>query len=251
MRAPNLLTALALTLAIPAQAEEVVVLAAASMKTALDDMAAAFQAETGHTVTLAYGGSAALAKQIIAGAPADIFISAAPEWMDAVDQAGALKAGSRQDILGNRLVLIAHDKAAPQIDLGPGFNLAGLLGQGKLSMAMVDAVPAGQYGKAALESLGLWDAVAPNVAQAENVRAAMALVSMGEAPFGIVYASDALADPSVTVVATFPADSHPPIRISAALTATVQDPSDLKFFESLAGEKAKAKFAGFGFQVLP
>lgn len=234
----------------PAAAEEVVVFAAASMKTALDAVAADFRAGTGNTVTISYAGSNALARQIIEGAPADIFISAATNWMDEVEKAGLVADGSRKDLFGNTLVLVAHGKQAAPVEIGPGFDLKGLLGDGKLAMALVDSVPAGQYGKAALESLGVWAAVEPAVAQADNVRAALAFVSMGEAPYGIVYATDAVADDNVTVVGTFPEGSHPPIVYPGALLKGAADAADRAFFEALSSDAADAKFAAEGFAVL-
>lgn len=245
-----LATAFALGLATPSFAEEVVVFAAASLKDALDSVAAEFQAATGHTVTISYAGSNALAKQIIEGAPADIFLSAAVNWMDEVEKAGLVVAGTRSDLLGNRLVLIAHGKDAAPVEIGPGLDLAALLGDGKLSMAMVDSVPAGQYGKAALESLGVWPSVEASVAQSENVRAALTLVSRGEAPYGIVYATDAVADDTVTVVGTFPADSHKPIVYPGALLTGAADAADKAFFEALSSAAADAKFAEQGFAIL-
>ena len=249
-RATLLASVVAAALAAPAAADEVVVFAAASLKTALDAVAADFQTETGHVVTLSYAGSNQLALQIIAGAPADIFLSAAEDWMDAVEQAGLVAGGTRRDLLGNSLVLIAHGRDARPAEIGPGFDLAGLLGDERLAMALVDAVPAGQYGKAALTNLGLWGAVSPLVAQADNVRAALALVATGEAPFGIVYATDAVASDNVTVVATFPADSHPPIVYPGALLTDAADPADRAFFEALTADPARAIFAAHGFSVL-
>lgn len=233
-----------------AKAGEVVVFAAASLKTALDDFAARWSGETGDRVTVSYAGSGQLARQIIAGAPADIFISAAPDWMDEVETAGLVAPGSRRDLLGNTLVLISHGVEVEPVEIGPGFDLAGLLGDERLAMALVDAVPAGQYGKAALDALGVWDAVASSVAQADNVRAALALVSSGEAPFGIVYASDAAADEGVTIVGTFPADSHPTIIYPVALLAEASDPSDRAFYEALTSGAARAAFEAQGFAVL-
>lgn len=241
---------LCLGLALPAAADEVVVFAAASMKTALDEVAAAWMAETGHTVTVSYAGSNQLAQQIIEGAPADIFVSAAVNWMDEVEKAGLVVDGTRADLLGNTLVLVAHGKDAAPVEIGPGFDLAGLLGEDKLAMALVDAVPAGQYGKAALETLGVWDAVSPSVAQADNVRAALALVSTGEAPYGIVYATDAAADENVTIVGTFPADSYPPIVYPGALLTGAADDADRAFFDALSSDAADAAFTGQGFAVL-
>lgn len=249
--APLRLGALLLILApLPAQAEEVVVFAAASMKTALDAVAEEFEAASGNTVTISYAGSNALAKQIIEGAPADIFISAAPKWMDEVEKAGLVAPGTRADLFGNTLVLVAHGAGAASVEIGPGLDLTALLAGGKLSMALVDSVPAGQYGKAALESLGLWQAVAPSVAQADNVRAALALVSTGEAPYGIVYATDAAADPGVTVAGTFPQDSYPVITYPGALLTGAADAADKAFFEAITSEAGDAVFAAQGFRVL-
>ena len=239
-----------LSLAAPARAEEVVVFAAASLKTALDEIAAEFMEETGHEVVISYAGSNHLAQQILQGAPADIFLSSAVNWMDVVEAAGLVVPGQRRDLLGNRLVLIAHGTGAAAVALEPGFDLAGLLGDGWLSMAMVDAVPAGQYGKAALQALGLWEAVAPQVAQSENVRAALALVATGEAPYGIVYASDAVAGEAVTVVAEFPEGSHAPIVFPAALLTGAADAADAAFFNALSSEAADATFAAQGFKIL-
>ncbi len=243
--------ALFLTLPAPALAEEVVVFAAASMKTALDAVAAEFEAATGHGVTISYGGSNALAQQILQGAPADIFVSAAVDWMDVVEEAGLVVPGTRADLLGNSLVLVAHDPAAAQVEIGPGLDLPGMLAGGRLSMAMVDAVPAGQYGRAALESLGLWAGVEGSLAQSENVRAALALVATGETPLGIVYASDAVAEAGVTVIGTFPADSHPPIRYPVALLTAAAEAADRAFLQALSEPAADAIFAAQGFAVLP
>lgn len=200
-------------------------------------------------MTISYGGSSLLASQIVLGAPADIFLSASVEWMDEVAAAGLVVPGSRADLLGNRLVLIAHGDASP-VEIAPGFDLAALLGEGRLAMALVNSVPAGQYGKAALESLGVWADVESMVAQADNVRAALALVAMGEAPLGIVYATDALAEPAVTVVATFPEASHPDIRYPVALLVGAQDAADRGFRDFLASDAADAIFAANGFAVL-
>lgn len=234
----------------PVQAGEVVVFAAASLKTALDQVASEFQAATGNTVIISYAGSNALAKQILEGAPADIFVSAAENWMDEVSNDGLIAADARVDLLGNRLVLVAHGQGAPTVEIAAGFDLKGMLGEGKLAMAMVDSVPAGQYGKEALETLGIWPSVEGDVAQSENVRSALALVAWGEAPFGIVYASDAVAEPGVTVVGTFPDDSHKPIVYPAALLTTGTDPADRAFFQALSAPSADAIFAAQGFTTL-
>ena len=250
MRRPILSLALFVSLASPAAADEVVVFAAASLKTALDRIATDFQTSTGHSVVISYAGSNTLAQQIIAGAPADIFVSANQKWMDEVETAGLVTDGTRADLLGNTLVLIAHGKDAAPVEIGQGFDLAGLLGPDKLAMAMVSSVPAGQYGKAALESLGLWATVEPSVAQSDNVRAALALVSTGEAPYGIVYATDAVAEDNVTVVGTFPADSHPAITYPGALLTTAADEADRAFFQALSSDAADAIFAAQGFAIL-
>lgn len=249
---PAYLPALLLAAALPLQAgaEEVVVFAAASMKNALDEIAAGFSAATGDQVTISYAGSSQLAKQIIEGAPADLFISANVQWMDEVEKAGLLAASARADLLGNRLVLIAHGKNAQPVEIGTATDLAALLDGGKLAMAMVDSVPAGQYGKAALENLGLWEGVQADVAQSDNVRAALALVSTGEAPYGIVYATDAAADDNVSVVGEFPADSYPTIIYPAALLKDAADAADRAFYEALSGEAAAAAFEKQGFTVL-
>lgn len=224
------------------RADDIIVFAAASTKTALDEIAAAYQAATGNTVILSYAGSSALARQIQFGAPADLFLSANPGWMDALEADGLLLPGSRTDLLGNSLVLIAHDNTAPMEITA----LPDALGEAHLAMALVDAVPAGIYGKAALNSLGLWDSLAPHVAQTDNVRAALALVALGEAPFGITYATDAMADPRVTVVASFPADSHPPITYPlAALTE-----AGLPFAAYLRSPEARTVFEAQGFTVI-
>jgi molybdate transport system substrate-binding protein len=245
-----LATLIAATLAAPLRAEEVVVFAAASLKTALDEVAAEFEASTGHSLTISYAGSNQLAKQIIEGAPADIFLSAAVNWMDAVDQAGLVVPGQRRDLWGNDLVLIAHGTDASPVEIGPELDLAKLLGGGMLSMAMVDAVPAGQYGKQSLEALRLWAVAEPLVAQSENVRAALALVATGEAPYGIVYASDAVAGDNVTVVGQFPETSHAPITYPAALLTGAADAADRAFFDALSADAADATFAAQGFKIL-
>lgn len=244
------LCALALTAA-PASAGGIVVFAAASLKNALDEAAATFTAETGTDVTLAYAGSSALARQIEAGAPADVFISANVAWMDWLAARERIVHASRRDLLGNRLVLIAVGRGSPQIALEPGATLDTRLDEGRIAMALVDAVPAGIYGKAALTALGAWDALAPRVAQADNVRAALALVARGEAPYGIVYATDAAATDDVTVVAEFPAASHPPIVYPAAVVAETADAAAAaEFIAFLASDAARPLFERQGFTVI-
>ena len=191
-----------------------------------------------------------LALQIVAGAPADLYLSANVGWMDEVQKAGLIQDGARADLLGNTLVLIAHGRGAAPVTISEELDLVGLLGGGKLAMALVDAVPAGQYGKAALEALGLWEGIAPSVAQSDNVRAALALVATGEAPLGIVYATDAVASDNVTVTATFPDGSHPPIIYPAALLTNATDPADRAFYGALFGAEARTAFEKQGFNVL-
>ena len=251
------LMALPLAAGRPARAAEpVVVFAAASLKNALDEAAAAWTKETGKTTRISYAGSNALAKQIEAGAPADLFISADEAWMDTADRTGGLKAGSRFNFLRNALVLIGPaagmQGADPQIALAPdlGATLTKVLAGGKLAMANTEAVPAGKYGKAALQKLGGWDAVKGQVAQADNVRTALLLVARGEAPLGIVYATDATAEPAVKVMATFPSDSHPPIVYPAAVTKISTNPDAEVFLAYLKGASARAAFEGQGFTVI-
>ncbi|WP_299363946.1 molybdate ABC transporter substrate-binding protein [uncultured Paracoccus sp.] len=239
----------------PADADQVTVFAASSLKTALDRVADAWQAQSGHTVAVSYAGSPQLARQIQQGAPADIFISAAPEWMDELADTGLIEADSRVHLLGNDLVLIAPVAEAatlPSEQAITDVEFSGLLDGGMMAMALVAAVPAGVYGKQALSSLGLWDDVADDVAQGDSARAALALVASGEAPLGIVFGSDALAEPRVAVVATFPAASHDPIIYPAALVATSADrPVARDFMAALQDEDARKIFAEEGFDPLP
>jgi molybdate transport system substrate-binding protein len=241
---------LAAALAAPAAAADVTVFAAASLKNALDKVSAAWTAEAGKTATISYAASSALARQIEEGAPADIFISADLDWMAYLGERSLIAKGTAVALLGNRLVLIAPADSAATAEIAPGFDLAGLLGDGRLAMANVDAVPAGRYGKAALESLGVWDSVADRLAQAENVRAALALVSTGEAPLGIVYATDAKADRAVRILGTFPEDTHPPIVYPVAVTAEAASPDAGAFLDFLKGETAGALFEAEGFTLL-
>jgi molybdate transport system substrate-binding protein len=228
----------------------VVVFAAASLKTALDGVNVQWRKDTGKKASISYGGSPALAKQIEQAAPAQIFISADVDWMDYLAKKNLIKPESRSNLLGNRLVLIAHQRAAEPVDIKPGLDLAGVLGDGRLAMANVDAVPAGKYGKAALERLGLWASVSRKIVQAENVRAALLLVSRGEAPAGIVYQTDAAADPSVKIIGTFPPNTHPPIRYPIALTASATHPDAAVFLAYVRSARAGRIFEAQGFTVL-
>ncbi|MBO6757644.1 MAG: molybdate ABC transporter substrate-binding protein [Roseibium sp.] len=240
---------LSVLLCAPARAADLTVFAAASLKNAMDEIAAAFQSETGQAVTVSYAGSSALARQIEQGAPADVFVSASIDWMDHLDRQGLIESKSRFDIAGNRLVLIAHGIGNPARPIGPELDLAGLLEGGRLAMALVDAVPAGLYGKAALTSLGLWDGVQASVAQTDNVRAALALVATGEAPLGIVYRTDAGADDGVTVIGTFPDGSHPPIVYPAAKASASDNHVAETFLTFLQQPAARAVLTRNGFLV--
>lgn len=242
---------LALNPAASAQAEDpVTVFAAASLRNAVDAALAAWRADTGHPAMAAYAGSSALARQIQQGAPADVFISANVDWMDALERDGLLRPETRTDLLTNAIVLIAHGRQAEPVDIGPSLDLPALLDGGRLAMALVEAVPAGIYGRAALESLGLWEKIGARVVQAPNVRAALALAATGEAPYGIVYRTDAAADDNVSVVGTFAAETHPPIVYPAAVTAESGNPQAAAFLAFLKGPAARAIFERHGFGVI-
>jgi molybdate transport system substrate-binding protein len=233
-----------------AWAADPVIFAAASLKNALDDAAKTYATKTGHKVTISYAGSSALAKQIEQGAPADMFISADLDWMDYLAGKNLIKPETRRNLLGNTLVLVAPADSSLSIKIAPGFDLAKALGNGRLAVADPASVPAGKYAKASLEMLGVWDSVKDKLAQAENVRAALAFIAQGEAPLGIVYQTDATAEPKVKVVDTFPADSHAPIIYPVALTASSTSPDASAFLDFLGSEDARKIFEGQGFEVL-
>ena len=250
-----IMLAFLVALAGPAGAAEITVFAAASTRDALREAADAWSAHTGHDVRIAPAGSALLARQIAQGAPADIFLSANPGWMDWLAARELVMAETRITLLGNRLVLIGH---GPQTgpapgDLSPETDLVAMLGEdGRLALALTDAVPAGLYAKAALESLGLWSALSGRVVEADNVRAALALVALGEAPLGIVYASDATAEPRVHVTAIVPEESHPPIRYPVAVLRAARAPEvAADFLDWLQAPRAQAIFAAHGFATAP
>ncbi len=224
------------------------VFAAASLTDSLKAVADAYKARTGASVTLSFGASSTLARQIEQGAQADIFMSADTDWMDYLQKAGLIADATRKDLLGNQLVLVAASGTKPAPRIAPHFDLAGALGDGKLALADPSSVPAGKYGKAALTALGVWDSVAPKVAPAENVRVALEYVARGEAPFGIVYATDARVAPSVHVVGIFPENTHPPIIYPVALTKTAS-PAARAFLDFLNGPEAKTIFEKAGFTV--
>jgi molybdate transport system substrate-binding protein len=250
-----LLTAAVLTLAAgtaPAagQGRDVLVFAAASLKNALDEISAQWQRESGKKAAISYAASNTLIKQIEQGAPVDILISADLDWMDYGQQKGLIKPGTRSNLLGNRLVLVAPKDSNISANIQPGFDLAALLKGGRLAMGNVDAVPAGKYGKAALEKLGAWDGVRDKIAQAESVRAALLLVARGEAPLGIVYQTDAASDPTVKIVGTFPENTHPPIIYPIALTKESTSPDASAFLNFIRSPAARPIFERQGFTVL-
>jgi molybdate transport system substrate-binding protein len=232
----------------PEQAEkEPIVLAAASLQEALEEAAKAWEAKGHVPPALSFAGSSALARQVESGAPADVFISADEEWMDELEQKGLLREGTRRTLLGNTLVLIAPAASTAEVALNDPASLPTALGDGRLAMADPEAVPAGRYGKAALEKLGIWKAVADRTALSENVRAALALVENGESPLGVVYATDALITLKVKVVARFPATSHPPIRYPAAVLKASDNADAVGFLDFLASAETQAIFARYGF----
>lgn len=230
-----------------AQGASVIVFAAASLTDSVKQVAAAYKRSAGMEVTLSFGASSTLAQQIDEGAQADIFMSADTDWMDFLSKNGRINESTRRNLLGNRLVLIGA-KGAKSIRIGPHFDLAGALDDGKLALADPASVPAGKYAKAALTSLGVWNSVASKIVEAENVRVALEYVARGEAPYGIVYATDARIAP-VKVIGTFPQDSHPAIVYPVALTKTAS-PAARRFFGFLQGPKARAIFEKAGFSVL-
>lgn len=240
---------IALAFAAPAQARGPVVLAAASLQESLNAAADGW-AHKGHPrPVISFAATSALAHQVEAGAPADLFISADENWMDYVARKGKVRAATRVSFLFNELVLIAPAESKVHLVIAPKFPLARALGDGRLAMADPDSVPAGKYGKQALTRLGVWRSVQPKVVGAENVRAALKLVEIGEAPLGIVYTTDALADKGVRIVGTFPSGSHAPISYPvAALTASTNRDAE-GFRRYLLSSEGKAIFRRFGFRT--
>lgn len=240
---------LALAAALPARAETVVVFAAASLKESLDAVARAFEASSGHRVAVSYAGSGALARQVGAGAPAALFISADADWIAHVEGKGLVVPGSRRDLLANELVLVAPAASKSQLRLAPGVDVARALGAGRLALADPASVPAGRYAKAAFERLGAWGAIERRVAAVDNVRAALALVARGEAPLGVVYRTDALAERGVRIVDAFPASSHPPIVYPMVRLRRAATPAAAALAEHLASPASRAAFERHGFRV--
>src|SRR5580700_972565 len=233
-----------------AEEKALTIFAAASMKNALDDIDAAYTAKTGVKVVASYAASSALAKQIEQGAPADVFVSADTDWMDYATSKKNINEPTRVNLLGNSIVLIApKDSEIDKVTIGPGFDLAKLAGDGKIATGDVKAVPVGKYAKAALEKLGAWQAAEPKFVMAENVRAALTLVSRDEAVLGIVYSTDAKVEPGVKIVGTFPADSHPAIIYPVAATMAAK-PDATGYLAFLRTSAAKTIFEKYGFKFL-
>ena len=236
-----------------ALAEDITVFAASSLKKALEAVAEDWAVESGHATSISFASSAALAQQIEAGAPADLFLSAAENWMDYLQDRERIVSGSRVDLWGNGLSLIAHDGKAMPFALAAGADLAGLIGGDRLAMALVDSVPVGQYGKQALEALGQWDAVEAQVVQTQDARAVLALVGRGEAGYGVVYATDARAAEAAGLgveISRFPEASHDPIRYPGAVIAGGKEAVAQAFLDYLAGPAAAAVFAAEGYVIL-
>lgn len=225
------------------------VFAAASLKEALDEAAAAYRKQTGTPVQVSYAASSALARQIEQGAPADVFFSADMDWMDYLQQRGKLDVATRRPLLGNQLVLVAPKTSKARVDLKRPATFLTALGDGRLAIGQTQTVPAGKYAKASLESLSLWDGVKARLAESESVRAALMLVARGETPLGVVYASDARAEPAVRVVATFPEDSHPVIVYPVAALRGPRSAQASTFVRWLASPAADAIFHRRGFAV--
>lgn len=245
-----LLAACALADRAAAQDQRLIVFAAASLKDALDEVNAAYKKARDVQVAVSYAGSSQLVKQIEQGAPAEVFISADLESMDYGSQKKVVQDVTRINLLGNKLVLIAAaDSKNGSITINSSFDLAGLAGNGRITIGDVRAVPGGRYAQAALENLGLWESVQPKLAMVENVRVALSLVARGEAPLGIVYETDARAEPKVKVIGAFPADSHPPIVYPAALTATAKARA-AAYLEFLQSPTARGIFEKRGFTIL-
>jgi molybdate transport system substrate-binding protein len=226
-----------------------IVLAAASLQESMTEVADIWAAQGHARPVLSFAASSALARQAAAGAPADLFVSADVPWMDDLQKRGLLRPGSRANLLGNRLVLIAPKSSRVAVTLRPGFDLARALGNSRLAMADPGAVPAGRYGQAALTRLGMWNGVSPKVVRAENVRAALALVERGAAALGVVYATDARASRGVRVVAVFPAASHPPIVYPLAMLRRSTNAEAEGFRRFLLSPKGRAVFVRYGFSA--
>jgi molybdate transport system substrate-binding protein len=227
----------------------VTVFAAASLTDALQEIGTIYGREHGKRVVFSFAASMTLARQIDLSAGADVFISADAESMNYLEQRNRVVKQSREDLLANRLILIAPADSNVTLAIAPEMKIAEALRGGRLAMANVETVPAGRYGKAALTALGVWTQVADRLAQGEDVRTALAYVARGEAPLGIVYATDARVEPRVRVVATFPENTHPPIVYPIASTPEAT-PDAAEFLTYLRGQSARTVFERAGFTVL-
>lgn len=226
------------------------IFAAASLQDALQQIGNRYQTASGGPPKFSFGASSALARQIEAGSPADLFVSADLEWMDYLEQRGLIRPRTRHNLLGNRLVLVAPVDSRITLAIAPKFALRAALGQGRLATADPDSVPVGRYARGALTTLGVWESVADRLVRADNVRGALMFVARGEVPLGIVYETDARAEPGVRIVGVFPAESHPPIVYPVALTTSAG--ADAERFEAfLQGQDAHRVFEALGFTVLP
>lgn len=223
------------------------VLAASSLREALSEAALRWEARKQARPVISFAGSPVLARQIAAGAPADLFLSADEDWMDYIARKGLIRTATRVSFLSNRLVLVAPLASNARLRASRNFALARALGSGRLAVADPDTVPAGRYAKAALTRLGVWPSVKDRLVRVENVRAALVLIERGEVPFGIVYATDALASTKVRVVTSFPADSHPLISYPIAQLRSSTNPEAERFRRFLVSREGKAIFARYGF----
>ena len=242
--------ALPLRAARSATAQPVRIFAAATLQDALAGAMAAAQAALHVPVTAVYGPSPALVKQLENGAPGDLFFAADTDWMDEAVARKVVDPATRVDLLSSALVLVAPASHSVATRIAPGFPLAGMLGDGRLAMCDPMMMPAGRYGRAALQKLGVWDSVKDRVANAADVRAALAYVARGEAPLGIVFDTDARLDPGVKIVGTFPADSHPPIVYPIAAVAHNRNPKAAGVLRFLVSAQAKPIFERYGYKVL-
>jgi molybdate transport system substrate-binding protein len=227
--------------------QEVLVFAAASLTNVLDEIGAAYTQQTRQPVKFSYAASSALARQLEAGARADVFFSADLEWMDYLQARGLIVRATRRNVLRNRLALVAPADSKIELKIAPGFALAAALGNGRLATGDPESVPVGKYARSALTSLGVWNDIADRLVRADNVRSALAFIARGETPLGIVYETDAKIEKRVRVVDFFPADSHPPIVYPVAVTAQAR-PSAVQFIDFLRSSAAQNAFEKYGFQ---
>ncbi|GAA0784442.1 molybdate ABC transporter substrate-binding protein [Roseibium denhamense] len=232
--------------AAPAAAEKpLTVFAAASLKEALEEIGAAFSDASGHEVVYSFSGTGALARQVEAGAPADVFVAADNAWMTYVAERGAVVKETVKPIAGNTLVIVGPEGSSP-LELTPQSVLDRLEGS-RMAIADPDTVPAGRYGQSSLISLGLLQVVGDRLAPMENVRIALGAVARGDTLLGLVYATDARIEPNVSVVAELPKDSHPPISYPAALSSSASHPAAADYLAFLSGPKAQEILRSFGF----